>query len=76
MSRIVSIPGESVKFPYDDYIKQVLSAVFDHSLELWAIVCFGRQGAINIGAEDSDIVLFCVFLAFAELSLYRFLLSR
>ena len=40
---IKTIPGKAVKFPDENNIKQLLAAVFDHLLELRAIVRFGRE---------------------------------
>ena len=38
-------------------IKQLLAAVFDHLLELRAIVCFGGECTINVVFDDRDTVL-------------------
>jgi len=65
---IKTIPGKSVKFPDENNIKQLLAAVFDHLLELRAIVRLGREGTVNVVLDDRDAVLFRISRAFLNLS--------
>mgnify|MGYP006991355140 CR=1 FL=1 len=72
---IKTIPGKAVKFPDENNIKQLLAAVFDHLLELRAIVCFGGECTINVVFDDRDTVFFFFFRigrAFPNLPLDRF----
>ena len=64
---IKTIPGKAVKFPDENNIKQLLAAVFDHLLELRAIVRFGRECTVNVVLDDRDAVLFGVGSAFPNL---------
>ena len=65
---IKTIPGKAVKFPDENNIKQLLAAVFDHLLELRAIVRFGRECTVNVVLDDRDAVLFRIGGAFTNLS--------
>ena len=49
---IKTIPGKAVKFPDENNIKQLLAAVFDHLLELRAIVRFGRECTVNVSQSN------------------------
>ena len=64
---IKTIPCKAVKFPDENNIKQLLAAVFDHLLELRAIVRFGRECTINVVLDDRDAVLFRIGGAFPNL---------
>ena len=55
---IKTIPGKAVKFPDKNNIKQLLAAVFDHLLELRAVVRFGRERTVDVALNDRDAVLF------------------
>jgi len=59
---VVAVPGKTVEFPDQNDVKQLLVAVFDHLLELRAIICFSRDGTINVVLDDGDIVLFGIRL--------------
>ena len=65
---IKTIPGKAVKFPDENNIKQLLAAVFDHLLELRAVVRFGRECTVNVVLDDRDAVLFRIGGAFPNLS--------
>ena len=65
---IKTIPGKAVKFPDENNIKQLLAAVFDHLLELRAIVRFGRECTVNVVLNDRDAVLFRISRAFPNLA--------
>ena len=64
---IKTIPGKAVKFPDENNIKQLFAAVFDHLLELRAIVRFGRECTVNVVLDDRDAVLFRISRAFPNL---------
>ena len=53
---IKTIPGKAVKFPDENNIKQLLVAVFDHLLELRAIVRFGRECTVNIVLDHGNAI--------------------
>ena len=65
---IKTIPGKAVKFSDKNNIKQLITAVFDHLLELRAIVRFGRECTVNVVFDDRDAVLFRISRAFPNLS--------
>ena len=65
---IKTIPGKAVKFPDKNNIKQLLAAVFDHLLELRAIVRFGRECTVNVVLDDRDAVLFRISRTFPNLA--------
>ena len=65
---IKTIPGKAVKFPDENNIKQLLAAVFDHLLELRAIVCFGRECTVNVVLDHGDAVLFRIVRTFPNLA--------
>ena len=65
---IVAIPGKTVKFPDQYNIKQLLVAVLYHLLELRAIIRLGRDGAVNVVLDDSDVILFGIGRAFTNLA--------
>ena len=69
---IKTIPGKAVKFPDENNIKQLLAAVFDHLLELRAIVRFCRECTVNVVLDDRDAVLFRIGGTFPNLPLDRF----
>ena len=58
--------------PDENNIKQLLAAVFDHLLELRAVVRFGRECTVNVVLDDRDAVLFRIGRAFPNLPLDRF----
>ena len=65
---IEPIPGKAVKFPDQNNIKQLLVAVLYHLLELRAIIRLGRDGAVNVVLDDSDVILFGIGRAFTNLA--------
>ena len=70
---IKTVPGKAVKFPDENNIIQLLAAVFDHLLELRAIVRFGRECTVNVVLDDRDAVLFRISRAFPNLAFDGFL---
>ena len=69
---VIAVSGKAVKFPDQHDVKQLLVAVFDHLLELRAIICFSRDGTINVVLDDGDVVLFGIGRAFTNLTLNGF----
>ena len=65
---IKTIPCKAVKLPDENNIKQLLAAVFDHLLELRAVVCFGRERTVNVVLDDRNAVLFGIRRAFSNLT--------
>ena len=65
---IKTIPGKAVKFPDENNIKQLFAAVFDHLLELRAIVRFCRECTVNVVFDDRDTVLFRIGRTLANLA--------
>ena len=53
--------------------QQSFCTVLDHSLKIWAIICLGRHGAVNISAENSDLIFVCKCFAVPQLTLNGFL---
>ena len=47
---VIPVSGEPVQLPDDDHIKELFAAVFNHILELRAVICLGGKGAVNIVA--------------------------
>ena len=69
---VVAVPGKTVKFPDQHNIEQLLVAVLYHLLELRAVVCFGRDGTVNVMLDDGDAVLFRIGSAFPNLAFNGF----
>ena len=65
---IKTIPCKAVKFPDENNVKQLLAAVFDHPLELRAVVRFGRECTVNVVLDHRDAVLFRISRAFPNLA--------
>ena len=68
MCRIVTISGETVKFPDQHNVKQPFLAVLDHLLEVRAVVCLGRKRTVDVVLDDRDAVLFGIGGAFTNLA--------
>ena len=69
---IIAVPGESVKFPDQHNIKQLLVAVLYHLLELRAIIRLGRNSTVNIMLDHGDAILFGIGRTFPNLAFDRF----
>ena len=67
-STVVAVPGKAVEFPDQNDVKQLLVAVFDHLSELRAIICFSRDGTINVVLDDGDVVFLGISRAFPDLA--------
>ena len=66
---IEPIPGKAVELPDQNHIEDFLRAVLYHPLEVRAVIRLGRDGAVNVVLDDSDVILFGIGLAVAQLSL-------
>ena len=69
---VVAIPGKAVKFPDDDNIKDATFTVFDHLLELRAVVRFCRNGTIDVVFDHRKAVLLRIGGAFPDLTFNGF----
>ena len=65
--RIIAVSGKTVEFPDQHDVKQPLFAVFDHLLELRAVVRFGRECTVDVVLNDRDAVLFGIGSTFTNL---------
>ena len=65
---VVAVPGKAIQLPDDDDIKDATLAVFDHLLELRAIICFCRNGTVDIVLHHREAVLLCIGGAFPNLT--------
>lgn len=65
MGMIVTVTGKPVKFPNQYSIKQFFAAVLNHAEKIKPLICVfgGRQGTVNIGVDNVDIIAFGVLLA-------------
>ena len=63
-----AISAKTVQLPDQHNIKQLLVAVLYHLLELRAIIRLGRDGAVNVVLDDSDVILFGIGRAFTNLA--------
>ena len=66
---LVLVAGESVKFVNENHVPLFFIAVFEHSLEIFAVIVCTGHGSVNIGVDDEDIVPFGKFVADALLPL-------
>ena len=73
VGRIITVSSKTVKFPDQHNVKQPLFAVFDHLLEVRAVVGFGGERTVNIVLDDRDAVLFRISSAFPNLAFNGFL---
>ena len=73
MGTVIAIAGKTVQLPDHNHIKQPLSAVFNHSLEIGALIRLGRKGTVNIFLYDSHPIPAAIFHAFPDLSVDAFL---
>ena len=64
---VVAIPGKAIQLPDQNNVKQLFVAVLDHLLELRAVVCLGRDGAINVVLDDGNAVFLGICRAFSNL---------
>ena len=69
---IKTVSGKAVKFPDENNIKQLLAAVFDHLLELRAVVRLGRDGTVNVVLDHRNAILFGIGRTFTNLAFNGF----
>ena len=69
---IITIPGKAVELPDNDDVKDAAFAVFDHLLELRAVVRLGRDGTVNVMLHHREAVLFRIGGAFPDLTFNGF----
>ena len=69
---VVAVPGKTVELPDQHDVEQLFVAVFNHLLELRAVVRLGRDSTVNVVLDDSDSVLFGIRRAFTDLTLDGF----
>ena len=69
---VVAVPSKAVKFPDDDNIKDATFTVFDHLLELRAVVRFCRNGTIDVVFDHRKAVLLRIGGAFPDLTFNGF----
>ena len=55
---VVAVPGKTIQLPDNDDIKDSTLAVFDHLLELRAIIRFCRDGTVNVVFDHREAILF------------------
>ena len=65
---VVAVPGKAIQLPYDDDIKDAAFAVFNHLLELWAVVRFCRDGTVNVVFDHRESVLLRIGSALPNLT--------
>ena len=71
-STVVAVPGKAVKLPDQYNVKQLLVTVLDHLLELWAVVCLGRDGTVDVVLDDGNAVFLGICRAFPNLTFNGF----
>ena len=71
-STVVAVPGKAVKLPDQYNVKQLLVTVLDHLLELWAVVCLGRDGTVDVVLDDGNAVFLGICRAFTNLTFNGF----
>ena len=71
-STVVAVPGKAVELPDQYNVKQLLVTVLDHLLELWAVVCLGRDGTVDVVLDDGNAVFLGICRAFTNLTFNGF----
>ena len=69
---VVAVSGKTVQLPDQHNVKQLLVAVFDHLLELRAVVRLGRDSTVNVMLHHREAVLFRIGGAFPDLTFNGF----
>lgn len=67
----VFVAGESVKLVNEDVIERFFVTVFEHLLELLAVVVCAGGSAVDIGADNNDAVSLREFPSYPYLAFYR-----
>ena len=65
---LVFITGESIKFVNENIIEGFFVAVFKHTLKIFAVIVGAGHGAVNVSADDDQIVALCVIVTYVELT--------
>lgn len=53
-SAVVSVPGETVKFPDDNAVELPFFTVVDHALKIWPLVCLAANRAVGVDTDDHE----------------------
>ena len=69
---VIAVPGKTVQLPDNDDIKDSTLAVFDHLLELRAVIGLGGDGTVNVMLHHREAVLFRIGGAFPDLTFNGF----
>ena len=70
---VIPVPGEAVKGVHDNSFKLVLLAVFNHPLELRALVSLAGYGPVAVFPDYDDFVLVSEVVTLPKLALNGFL---
>ena len=65
---VVAVSGKAVELPDNDDVKDAAFAVFDHLLELRAVIGLGGDGTVNVMLHHREAVLFRIGGAFTNLA--------
>ena len=65
------VTGEPVQFVNEDVIERFFVTVFEHLLELLAVVVCAGGSAVDVGADNDNAVSLCEFPAYPYLAFYR-----
>ena len=65
------VPRKMVELPDKHTFKLTLWRVFDHALKVWSVVRLAGNGAINVFADHSQVVVLRIIIAIAQLSSNR-----
>ena len=68
MGAVIAVAGKAVQLPDHNHVKQPFGAVLNHPLEIRAVICLGRKGAVDILLDYHHSILFAVFHALPELA--------
>ena len=71
MSRVVTVTGKAVKFPYNYKLKLFARTIFYHLLKVRTVIRSGGESTVNICTNYLNIVLFSKSLAFTQLPFNR-----
>nr|WP_081371757.1 hypothetical protein [Megasphaera elsdenii] len=67
-SAVIAAAAESVQLVDDDILERFPGAVGDHAQEIRPVIGPGRQGPVDVGADDFQILTFRVGRALANLA--------
>ena len=70
---VVAVSGKTIQLPDNDDIKDAAFAVFNHLLELRAVVRFCGDGTVNVMLYHREAILFRIGGAFPDLTFNGFL---